>query len=361
MASQVSELDCRDCSPEQIEACIQRALLSPGAKRVLREALAAGTATETMMRQLQAYCQRLAATPTKRKQGILSRMKPSPPPAKSTTSARVELPPDLHEAPTMVMDARAMQAFIAETIAQPSPGETLAESMLQEELPKPTTAWMLHVHKTGHRVAVPHTGRLTLGSLDPFGRIFPDIDLSYDDREHRSVALVHASITGQDDMHIIEDFGSTAGTSLNGQRLLARNAYRLERGDILALGLCELAYEPAPSSWTIPGKHYILYATPTGHVFELSEREELIIGRSDPRLGFKPDVDLSAEGDTATLVSRRHAALRYHGGFIEVADLGSTNKTRINGALLPPGVWVPLRPGQHLWLGGFGLSLDTRD
>ena len=130
-------------------------------------------------------------------------------------------------------------------------------------------------------------------------------------------------------------------------------------GDRLELGQCELVYEAAPASWNAFGKTYVLYATPTGNVFELPQKEELIIGRADPRLGFVPDVDLSQEGDTAALVSRRHVALRYHGGTIEVADLGSTNKTRIDGVPLPPGVWAPLRPGQHLWLGGFGLALDT--
>lgn len=397
--AQVNEKACQECPPELREACIGRAILSPGAKRVLRDAFADGSVTEAMMRQLQENClQELESSSERPRRGLLSRRKhadsdgPVP-----ISSAEDDLPPEfpvveaetpskaapllvadapfedlgllsptgrgaaLTEDPTLVIDAHAMKAFLEHAAEGNSAGELLAETIVRDEKPTAGISRMLMVQETGHRIALPYDGRITLGSLDPFGRIFPDVDLTFDDQFARSLATVHAGIAGQNGEHFIEDYGSLTGSWINGKRLTSRMPYRLNLSDELLLGRCALHYQEVPRSWTAAGAACFLFSTATGHTFPLAAQEEIIIGRADPRLEFKPDVDLSGEGDTALLVSRRHAALRYRGGFIEVADLGSTNKTRVDGVAVPPGVWVPLRPGQHLWLGGFGLSLDTYD
>jgi len=58
-----------------------------------------------------------------------------------------------------------------------------------------------------------------------------------------------------------------------------------------------------------------------GDVFPLSERKELVLGRSD-------DADVQLRDDA---VSRRHAALRVEAGVAELRDLGSQNGTWVNG------------------------------
>ncbi|MBC8444597.1 MAG: FHA domain-containing protein, partial [Chloroflexi bacterium] len=85
----------------------------------------------------------------------------------------------------------------------------------------------------------------------------------------------------------------------------------------------------------------------------------LIVGRSDPTLGFKPDIDLSGEGRVASVVSRRHIRLIQDRDRFLIEDLGSANKTRIDGQPVPIGKQTPIKPGQHLWLGGCILAFDV--
>ena len=86
-----------------------------------------------------------------------------------------------------------------------------------------------------------------------------------------------------------------------------------------------------------------------------------MIGRADPGLDYKPDIDLSNEGEPAAVVSRRHAQLICREGKVFVEDLGSAYKTRIDGYQVYVSTQVPIRPGQHLWLGGCVLAFDVAE
>jgi two-component system, NtrC family, response regulator AtoC len=55
-------------------------------------------------------------------------------------------------------------------------------------------------------------------------------------------------------------------------------------------------------------------------------------------------------------ISRRHMSLRV-GPSLEVSDLGSTNLTTLFGTALEPHMWVPIRPGDILVLGGEALAM----
>jgi adenylate cyclase len=56
-------------------------------------------------------------------------------------------------------------------------------------------------------------------------------------------------------------------------------------------------------------------------------------------------------------VSRRHARLQLKGEALQVEDLGSTNGTAVNGAIIKPGQPVALQTGNKLRLGDVELSI----
>ena len=91
----------------------------------------------------------------------------------------------------------------------------------------------------------------------------------------------------------------------------------------------------------------------------MPDQDVISIGRTDPALGYRPDVDLSGLGDVTSVVSRNHAKLTRSGNQFTVEDLGSAYKTRVDGQPLHIGLGVPIQPGQHLWLGGCILAFDV--
>jgi serine/threonine protein kinase len=64
-------------------------------------------------------------------------------------------------------------------------------------------------------------------------------------------------------------------------------------------------------------------------------QKSIIVGRSDPKRGFTPDIDLSLL-DPKKTVSRQHARVRYEETFFSIEDLKSRNKTRVGELPLDP-------------------------
>lgn len=86
---------------------------------------------------------------------------------------------------------------------------------------------------------------------------------------------------------------------------------------------------------------------------------DMIVGRSDPQRGFRPDVDLLAL-DPAQTVSRRHARFTRRNGHFYVEDLNAFNRTRINGAPLVPHQDTEIQNGDVVRLGNVELRFDVR-
>jgi serine/threonine-protein kinase len=86
---------------------------------------------------------------------------------------------------------------------------------------------------------------------------------------------------------------------------------------------------------------------------------DLIVGRSDPQRGFRPDVDLIAL-DPQQTVSRRHARITRRDGRFYVEDLNAFNRTRLNGAALVPHQEAELQSGDGLRLGNVDLRFEIR-
>jgi hypothetical protein len=86
--------------------------------------------------------------------------------------------------------------------------------------------------------------------------------------------------------------------------------------------------------------------------FRLSGRE-VRIGRRSVSRGIEPEIDLTGP-PTDPGVSRLHAVLvAADGGRIAVIDPGSENGTLLNGREIPPGLPVPLNPGDIIHLGAW--------
>jgi hypothetical protein len=77
------------------------------------------------------------------------------------------------------------------------------------------------------------------------------------------------------------------------------------------------------------------------------QKEEALLGRTDPDTGIFPDVDLS-RFDTGRYVSRRHATIRRDGTQFYLTPHPTLNPTRVDGFVVAPGTTVPLHDGARL-------------
>jgi len=87
-----------------------------------------------------------------------------------------------------------------------------------------------------------------------------------------------------------------------------------------------------------------------GQRFDI-DREEVLVGRSDPVDQIEPDVDLSFHGGFEQGVSRRHAIITVDANGYLLEDLGSTNGTVLNREKVAPGMPVNLVEGDVIHLG----------
>lgn len=260
----------------------------------------------------------------------------------------------------------------ARSVPEETPSDTLggldtrAEAPSRERPPAHShlsPCW-LTVVVSGRHIALPTTGELVLGRFDPNFGIPPDVDLTYEDQGTRTVSRRHAKIAGGGGRHIIDDLGSRHGLFINGERVRFGSPYQLQAGDRIGLGSTQLVYDTVPAylqdfPLTADVRHFLII-TPTGRKRIVAPSKEILIGRSDPLIAFVPDVDLSREaGDLAVRVSRRHAIITWRNQNPYLEDLGSGFGTRLNGQTLLIGQAVPLKPGDHIWLGGCVLAYDV--
>ncbi|MBI5666694.1 MAG: FHA domain-containing protein [Chloroflexi bacterium] len=90
---------------------------------------------------------------------------------------------------------------------------------------------------------------------------------------------------------------------------------------------------------------------------DISTPEGYIIGRSDSKSSYIPDIDLAAFHALEKGVSRRHAALVRYQGQLHLLDLSSVNGTFLNGERLASEVPYPLSPGDAILLGNLNLLI----
>ncbi len=104
----------------------------------------------------------------------------------------------------------------------------------------------------------------------------------------------------------------------------------------------------------LKGPHLVVVAT--GSMLFIPQKEEVVIGRTDPRGKLVPDIDLSMYGGGSAGVSRQHARLlRSSDGWV-IEDLHSTNGTYVNDKAVSPPQSVTLKDGDRIRCGQLLLT-----
>ncbi|SRR5579885_933808 len=85
--------------------------------------------------------------------------------------------------------------------------------------------------------------------------------------------------------------------------------------------------------------------------FDLSGKDNIVIGREDAVSNIYPDVDLTPHGGEEGGVSRLHARIFYDNGQYMLEDENSTNFTFLNRQKLPGKTPTPLHDNDEIRLG----------
>lgn len=394
--------ECRPCPPHIRAQCIQEAGLSPASKRIIAQAFLSKTDTQDTWDFLQRNCLLVRreglphVAPAIQKGGLWDRIhkKEETPSQKETASQegsiavvkpRASRPENRQSGVTQKTTFSESTTYPSSTERSRSPRQTTltdppsATRVLPSKketkprilrypraiAPSPETTnvpgpRILVSRVIGHRISLPTTGELVLGRFDPHTQSKPDIDLSFEDRITRGISRRHCKLTSWRGRYAIEDLGSSYGTWINDEKLALEQKHVLNVGDLVRLGNCVLYFDRPPSLWQAPFALHqcFFYSTFTGQYFGLTQKTSFVIGRADPSLNFMPDIDLGDDEAALSSVSRRHARLIWREDQFTVEDLGSIQKTRLEGQPVPIGTRVPLSPGQHLWLGGYTIAFD---
>ncbi|MBC7810093.1 MAG: FHA domain-containing protein [Burkholderiales bacterium] len=95
----------------------------------------------------------------------------------------------------------------------------------------------------------------------------------------------------------------------------------------------------------------------TTETIVLRPKPQMIIGRSDPAAGVKPEIDLTPLAGYRMGVSRRHATIQMRDSKLHLHDMGSCNGTSLNGETLTPYEAYALRDGDEIRVGQLTLRL----
>jgi pSer/pThr/pTyr-binding forkhead associated (FHA) protein len=365
--------DCRKCSNRQRMLCIDQAPISPDDKLKIWQAFSAHRATEEIQRLLQLQCalDQVAAEQGRGKQPLSEaqgrqeeKVAAKGAPGQHSLSALRGRGAHLHTRPLRIGEEEALAARPIEA-ARPAvlKGDLAGEKSEEQERVEepPTPSCVLVALSTGHRIALPSQGAITLGRVDVEFGSMPDVDLTQEAKAQRSsISRFHAKISLDKGRYYIEDLGSTNGTMVNGQPVDLGEKVPIRTGDRVSLGLCEMMCY-ATSRWLSRevGQRIRAYLMVTfnGYRYYIPDKREVILGRSESGKRHVVDINLVQQGKVASVVSRRHARLTRQAGLDFLEDLGSTYGTRLNGTEVKDEM-VPLAPGDHIWLGGCVLCYD---
>lgn len=117
------------------------------------------------------------------------------------------------------------------------------------------------------------------------------------------------------------------------------------------------ASAPAPSRQLHAS--LVITSPPPPATIQIPDRNELIVGRSDPQSNSYPDVDLGPYGGLDLGVSRRHFRLTRTGDNFYLEDLNAMNGSIVNGQRVPPYTLQPLRSGDRIVLGKLEMVFEV--
>jgi len=107
----------------------------------------------------------------------------------------------------------------------------------------------------------------------------------------------------------------------------------------------------------LEGPRFVVAAT--GSLLIIPQKDDVLIGRADPRGKVVPDIDLAIYGGGTAGVSRQHARLLRKGDDWMIEDLHSTNGTFVNDKHVPPAAPTPLNNGDSVRCGQLMLTFHT--
>ncbi len=124
-----------------------------------------------------------------------------------------------------------------------------------------------------------------------------------------------------------------------------------------------VAQQPIASPAAEPGQHGALQARliveADNQEFDLSGKDNIILGREDAVSNMYPDVDLTPHGGEEGGVSRQHARIFVENGQYMLEDENSTNFTFLNRQRLTGKTPQPLNDNDEIRLGRVLLRFKT--
>lgn len=136
----------------------------------------------------------------------------------------------------------------------------------------------------------------------------------------------------------------------------------IDRSTTATLSFQKTNFPPAPVVPAAPHSEasVSLHLIDSGQMVNLSGHNEFSIGRVTEGQPILPDVDLSGYEAYSQGVSRLHASLKMSNQRVYIADLGSSNGTRVNGQKIMAHVDYPLNHGDVVALGKFKIQVLIR-
>jgi ABC transport system ATP-binding/permease protein len=217
---------------------------------------------------------------------------------------------------------RVNHTVLAPASAVAQPANTLIMTQREEDAPPRRLQMILDQYAVRD---IPLDGpRIEFGREDAPGRIIVD---------HSSISSKHSEITLTKAGAVLWDLQSKNGTFVNGEPIKERV---LREGDLIQLGACD--------------SHLFLYRESGHRPLVLRDIE---LNRPLVTIGRATGNDIRIEHPT---VSARHAEIRKLPKGFELADLGSSNGTFVNGQritrqVLQPGNRVSLGAAQFIFTG----------
>lgn len=178
------------------------------------------------------------------------------------------------------------------------------------------------------------------------------------------VSRRHAQATVTDGTILVEDLGSTNGTTVNDEPLPTGEQRGIQAGDRVSLGGCEIVLslpgESVKTEMGLSGRTTQMSAPPTA-----IEAKVFLVTSAGGRWPLKDGVNTfgrKAENDVAIpdpYVSGRHGEIEVADDGIYVTDIGSTNGTLLNEVKLNPSERTPITPEDVIRLGGVELRIEV--
>ena len=99
------------------------------------------------------------------------------------------------------------------------------------------------------------------------------------------------------------------------------------------------------------------------HTFSIRSDDvhDVVIGRKDSNLKYRPVIDLADFGGKLFGVSRRHATLNNRNGLLFITDHDTTNGTYVNSKRIDPEIPHVLTHGDKLQIGRVRLLVQFAD